>query len=136
MPATGGPWVRLTRDGSESLFESADGGWIYYVNREGKLAKAESSGSLQEEVVGTVPGLRVLFPMWDMSKSGLYFFNSSSFPVRIERFEFATGLIRPVLDLGTHLHDAGLTVSPDEAWVLYTRVDYLNSDIRLMEEFR
>lgn len=136
MPLRGGPWVRISQSEGQNLYEAPDAQWVYFASNDGTLSKAHASGSLQEESLGRVPGLNPYMPSWDISKSGLYFVNWTSTPTTIDVFEFANQEVRTALTLGPTRHEAGLSVSPDERWIVYTRIEYLNSDIRMIENFR
>jgi hypothetical protein len=81
--------------------------------------------------------------------NGIYFVTAEN-PTRpvIEFFDFATGkatevaaLEKPIplfgrLPSGVTEFNAGLAVSPDGRWILYTQLDQGGSDIMLVENFR
>jgi hypothetical protein len=53
----------------------------------------------------------------------------------IEFFEFATRRVRKIASTLLPVGN-GLSVTPDEQWVLYSQWDELGSDIVLVENFR
>ena len=64
--------------------------------------------------------------------------NSRATPAELRFLDFATNHVRLVsgVDLGISAPGGGaFTVSPDGKWVLYGRVDALDSDIMLLENF-
>jgi serine/threonine protein kinase len=40
------------------------------------------------------------------------------------------------IDLGYRMPPQGFDMSPDEKWIIYTRVDEMDSDVMLVENFR
>ena len=69
---------------------------------------------------------------------GIYLVDVSTTPAQVKVFDFATKKSKNIthLDLGPRMPPQGFDMSPDEKWILYTRVDELDSDIILVENFR
>ena len=78
------------------------------------------------------------FNQWRLLPGGICFVNSRATPAELRFLDFATNHVRLVsrVDLGISAPGGGaFTVSPDGKWVLYGRVDALDSDIMLLENF-
>jgi hypothetical protein len=83
---------------------------------------------------------------WAVGDRGIYFlsFFAVLTPVRqpaytLEFFDFATHQTTQLARLevpGRQFLISGLTVSPDEHWVLYAQRDKLDFDLKLVEGFR
>ncbi len=73
---------------------------------------------------------------WTPTDKGIYFVNREAEPgPTIELFDFATGKVGHVAVPEDPPASWGLSVSPDEQWILYVR-DESESDIMLVENFR
>jgi hypothetical protein len=71
---------------------------------------------------------------WAATTAGIYFTDSSSSPVNVNFFEFATRTTRRLMTLKqTPVPGSGpgITVSADGRWLLYTQVDDEQSEIML-----
>jgi len=69
---------------------------------------------------------------WTTVQRGIYFV-----PVGLpdSLYDFASGKIRDVLRLQNDFSD-GLSISPDGRYLLYSQLDDVNSDIRVVENYR
>ena len=133
MPAAGGPAVQVTRHGGSNAFESADERFLYYWNHEAFWRMPLEGGEETRviEGIGEFDGWRVL-------AGGICLVNTRATPAELRFLDFATNHVRLVsrVDLGISAPGGGaFTVSPDGKWVLYGRVDALDSDIMLLENF-
>ena len=132
MPADGGEAVQLTRNGALWPVESIDGKFVYYA-RGLHLWKVPVQGGEESEVLKSVWATN-----YAIVNRGIYFVampdlsqNTSS----IKFFSFATGKTTAIgIILG--IAGWGLSVSPDEKFLLYTQVDQSGSDLMLVENFR
>jgi hypothetical protein len=76
---------------------------------------------------------------WAVLEKGIAFMASGEGSTRIEFFDFATRRTREItaVDLGSGAPSGEMfSISPDAKWILYGRVDQLESDIMLVENFR
>ena len=73
-----------------------------------------------------------------ITSAGIYWVDVSTTPAQVKFFDFATEKSKNIthLDRGPRMPPQGFDMSPDEKWILYTRVDELDSDIILVENFR
>jgi len=74
---------------------------------------------------------------WAATRAGIYFTDSSSMPVSVNFYEFASRTTRRLMTLKqTPVPGSGpgITVSPDGRWLLYTQVDDEQSEIMLAVE--
>ncbi len=64
--------------------------------------------------------------------AGIYFIPNADWSIQF--FDLASGKTTRIITIGRP--EWGLTVSPDERWILYTQVDQEGSDLMLVENFR
>jgi Tol biopolymer transport system component len=134
MPAGGGGAVQVTRTGGLVAFESVDGKWLYYTRSDStpSLWKMPAGGGDETQVVP-----EVLLRAFAIADHGIYFIppprpNGHS---SVEFLSFSSGAIRTVLPLvGRTMW--GLSVSPNNRFLIYTQLDQAGSDLMLMENFR
>ncbi len=132
VPAGGGNAVQVTKQGGFSALESTDGRSLYYT-------KSDVPGVWKMPVDGGEE-TRILmegeFPDWALLPGGVCLFNPTAKPATIDFFDFATQRLRHLGTVGPgYSGPRGFAVSPDGKWVLYTRMDQLDSDIVLVENF-
>jgi len=137
VPADGGIPRRVTQNGGFQAFESADGKFLYYDKGRGpgSIWRMPSSGGNEVRVLDGVDG-----GYWALMKGGICFLNrnAGSDPA-IEFFDFTAGRrtwLTPVSEEELAPGPVGFAVSPDGQWVLYKRLDRVDSDIMLVESFR
>jgi Tol biopolymer transport system component/DNA-binding winged helix-turn-helix (wHTH) protein len=73
---------------------------------------------------------------WTTTERGIYFTRSSEDPRIVNFYDFASRQIRPVVKLGkapTAAGGLGLSLSPDERYLLYTQTEERQSDVMLLE---
>jgi Tol biopolymer transport system component len=138
MPAAGGTAIQLTRGGGQNPTESPDGRAVYYLRGQGEsgLWEVNSQGG-DETQVFEVP---VAPWNWAMVARGIYFLTPQARTgYALEFFDFATGQTTQVATVerpNVMSFISGLTVSPDEHWVLYAQRDKVDFDLMLVENFR
>ena len=116
-------------------FEDRTGRYLYYSKFEGGgiWRMALPSGSPEKVVDALRPEM---WGNWALSTHGIYWmdFTGEGNPVVI-RFQPFGGKTRDVYTLPRPpvRWDAGLTVSPDEHWVLFSQIDLAGSNIALLE---
>jgi hypothetical protein len=73
-----------------------------------------------------------------ITSTGIYLVEVSTTAAQLKFFDFATKRSKNIthIGLGYHMPPQGFDMSSDEKWILYTRVDELDSDSMLVEDFR
>jgi len=80
-----------------------------------------------------MPGISEL-SQWAVVAEGIYFTRFDN-PHSISFYDFATKHTREVFRADKDL-DAGMSISPDGRYMLYSQVDEGNADIMLLDHFR
>jgi eukaryotic-like serine/threonine-protein kinase len=131
----GGAAIQVTKSGGFIAHESGDGKTLYHWTEDGTVWNMPVEGGEPLRVLDGVPRNYA----WTMLEKGIVFLDSAEGSARIKFFDFATHGVRDIttVDLGPQ-PTAGrmFSVSPDGKWILYGRVDQLESDIMLVENFR
>ena len=147
----GGLPRQVTRRGGFAAFESPDGKWLYFTASRDyptSISRIDAGGGAATEVLKDVHPRN-----FAVSSRGIYYqaFDGS----RMTFFDFVTKKSSTILllrRLGERLLGPdsrgsgaepgagetvllGLTVSPDEQWLLYAKVDYDVTDLMLIENF-
>jgi serine/threonine protein kinase len=135
VPAAGGAAVQVTKQGGFVARESTDGKILYHLTEDGTIWSMPVEGGEPLRVLDGVPR----FYAWSISEKGIYFLDRVSGSARIKFYDFATHSTREVtaVDLGPEAPAGKMfRISPDGKWILYGRVDRVDSDIMLLENFR
>ncbi len=138
IPAEGGDAVQVTRNGGSTPLESRDGKTVFYIRSEdrgiGELWKVPVNGGDESRVLE-----QVVQANFDVRQQGIYYISpttekETSAPILF--YDFARGKTKQIGTIRDEV-EWGLTVSPDEQWILFTQgtVDAL-SDLMLVENFR
>jgi Tol biopolymer transport system component len=133
VPATGGPAVQVTQAGGSEPFESSDGKFLFYHKR-GGIWRMPVVGGEEARILERAP-----WGHWAVLERGICFLNRQAVPrPAIELFDFATGQMRRLVSVEPDLEipPPGFAVSPDGRRILYKRVDHLDNDLMLVENFR
>ncbi|MGA2632130.1 MAG: hypothetical protein ABSG54_18200 [Terriglobia bacterium] len=136
MPAEGGPAVQVTKKGGFTAFESPDGKTLYYAKGQTVpgLWKVPVEGGEETLVLPQLAAL--LYGYWGLTAEGIYFYDANA--RAIEFFRFSTSKVTQIVEpeKPPFRGAAGLAVSPDGRWILFTQVDQEVADIILVENFR
>ena len=134
ISVNGGGLSQVTKHGGFESAESENGQWLYYSNRGGSIWRTPIAGGDTPELV--VNG--VLGRYWTLTRHGIYFLRSSEPHPKIEMLDFKTGHISAIKELTSNVDwgYSGLSVSPDECWVIYAQMDELVNRIMLITGFR
>jgi Tol biopolymer transport system component len=136
MPAQGGEAIQVTRQRGRVAFESPDGKSVYYAKSIGNtsLWRVPVGGNDERQVLESVT-----WQGFTVTKRGIYFVpkqhpdGSSS----IQFLDFATRASSTIARIEKPLPSSiGMSVSPDERYILYTQTDQAGSDLMLIENFR
>ncbi len=135
-PSSGGDAIKLSNDiYGFSPQESIDGRTVYFASHDTNSLLKRVALPPQPNTESEVDGLPRLkdSTLWTVSPEGIYFVPADA-PKSVRFLDFATKQIRPVFDVVKDL-DAGLSVSPDGRWILYSQEGDANSDIMLVDHF-
>ena len=126
--------LQVTHGGGRGPRESMDGDRLLYTKRTDSALEIWSTG------VNGGAETRLLGPIhsragWVPDHHGIYFIEPAR---RIAYYRFATGDITPIAALAKEpgVLNAGLALSPDGRWLLYSQLDRSGADIMLVENFR
>jgi Tol biopolymer transport system component len=141
MPTEGGAAVQVTRKGGFHGHESPDGKFLYYAksaNQPG-LWRVPVNGGEEEPVIANFRA--GFWGYWEVVKNGIYFLDRQEIDgagVRyfLRFYDFAARRDRQVMPFERRPFNAGLAISPDGRYCLYTQVDRSDTDIMLVDNFR
>ncbi|HUB77782.1 MAG TPA: protein kinase [Bryobacteraceae bacterium] len=135
LPRDGGEAIQVTRAGGYVAFEPPDGKYLYYTKSSSHgpqpLFRAPAGGG---EEVQVLPGIG----SWDVlcvTSKGVYFTPPGPGPDTIQFLDTATGKVSTLGTLSRPL-SIGLTVSPDDAYVVWSQTDRQTINLMLVEGFR
>jgi serine/threonine protein kinase/Tol biopolymer transport system component len=128
MPAAGGQTEQVTHAGGFASSNSPDGRYIYYIKQPGPpgLFRMPATGGEEEMVV---PSAMVNWASVGVSAKGVYFVADRS----LQFFDAATGKISTLAAVPVTW---GLTVSPDDRYVVWAQIDRNTTDLMLVDGFR
>jgi Tol biopolymer transport system component len=134
--ASGGDGFELSANPGSFPSESYEEGTLYFLNRKsGALDMISLKPPGPESVLIGMPTVSDQ-TMWTVVSEGIYFEPADS-SQSIRYFDFASKQVRQIFRADKDFN-AGLSVSPDGRWMLYTQVvdDQNSSNIMLVEHFR
>lgn len=111
--------------------ESPDGRYLYYLNKGNRALWRVPVGGGEEIQIAELGGLH---PEFTPGMHGVYFIDSFD-ATTLKFLDYATGSIRIIGTLPGPII-FGLTVSPDEHWLLFGKSDSAGSQLMLVEKFR
>jgi Tol biopolymer transport system component len=137
VAADGGEPQQMTRAGGYESAASADGRDIYYTKYRARgIFRAPVGGG--EEVLVLDFKENDSWGDWALARDGIYFLDRSDLPrAGVRFFDFATRAVRRVVALERDPGpDPGLSLTPDDRWLVFSRNDLLNHDLMLVEHYR
>ncbi len=145
VPTGGGKATQVTKHGGIDAQESTDRRFLYYIGpRQFGLGGKEEDGGIWRMPIEGGEEVRVLENAWTVYwrvwQQGICFLDRSvaSHPA-IKFFDLIhakTSLIAILEKEPNAPGGGGLAVSPDGRWILYKRVDQIDCEIMLVENFR
>jgi Tol biopolymer transport system component len=140
MPAAGGAAVQITKHGGMTGFESVDGQVLYYW-KGGPIPgiwQVPVDGGSETRVHDSI---RIHYwASWTVGRDGLYFITETTVDdhprtttllATIQYFRFTTQEITSVVTLEKPC--LGLTISPDDRFLLFAQLDQRGSDLMLVD---
>ncbi len=138
VPVEGGQPVQVSQHGGITAVESSDGRFLYYakgVFTPQGIWKMPLAGGDESRVLNGPD-----WGQWNLLDDGICFLHrDATTGPAVEFLDFATGRIRHLaaVELGQPgLEPVWLTASNDGRWVLFSKVDSVDNDIMLVENFR
>jgi Tol biopolymer transport system component len=140
MPAEGGSATRITTGGGFEPRESADGKFLYYMDRPAPVERMRLKGSARLMWVPVDRGeermVRDGFTpyLWSMTRSSIYFLTCEEAFDAIDRLDFATQKVTRVGKLSSRIaNESGqISVSPDGRWALVAHQQG-NTDLMMID---
>ncbi len=136
VPAQGGQAVQVTKQGGFAAFESTDGKFLYYIKAwNGPIWRMPVEGGEETRILDQ----NIQWGDWRVLANGICFLNAGATPPEIEFFDFGTRGLRRIttVDREKGFPPGGLiAVAPDGRWILFARIDRIDGDIMLVENFR
>jgi dipeptidyl aminopeptidase/acylaminoacyl peptidase len=132
MPVEGGEAVQVTKHGGYVAFESLDGKFLYFAKDLGQtsLWRVPVDGGEETRILESVVG-QAFAP----GRKGVYFLAPRTDGTSaVQLLNFATGKVTTIAVIHRPT-SFGLSVSPDERFVLYTQVDQEGRNLILVENF-
>lgn len=122
--------MQVTKNGGCNPMESPDGRYLYYLKSGDRyLARVPVNGGEEASLLQMGPNSQ-----FTVGTQGVYFIDSADANTLKFR-DHETGTIKTLGSLpGPALH--GLSVSPDEHWLLYGKGESGGSQLMLLERFR
>jgi hypothetical protein len=115
--------------------ESYDGETVYFTtfgaNSILHTVSVKHPGA--ESVIQGMPPVRNM-ALWTLTLGGIYFVPADA-PRSVRYFDFATKKVRQIFKIEKGLA-YGLSVSPDERWILYSQIDEQKFELMLVDHFR
>ena len=136
--ANGGNPRQLTNAlGSGAAEESVDGKYVYYRNRRA-ICRIPAEGGAEEQVF--IPEHDLLWVVIQPTKKGIYYleFARGARAMEVSFYDFTTR----ANEVAFRMKDAdffqamSFSISPDEKYILYPRVDQSQTNVMLVENFR
>ena len=133
MPAEGGEAVQVSKHGGHVAYESFDGKFVYFGRTPGQTSiwRVPVGGGDETKVVESALG-----QAFTVAEKGIYFVTQNPDDTSVFQFHsFATGKVTALAEIHQPV-SWGVSVSPDERYILYTQEDQAGSDLMLVENFR
>jgi Tol biopolymer transport system component/DNA-binding winged helix-turn-helix (wHTH) protein len=126
---------RVTKNGGFSANESLDGKSVYYTKYHmSGLWQGPVDGGEERQILSGPPAL--FWGYWKVTPAGIYYLGLEKSSVSINFFNFSSSAISQVYSLKRRPTPfAGITVSRDGRWLLYSDEDEFGNNIRLVENF-
>jgi Tol biopolymer transport system component/tRNA A-37 threonylcarbamoyl transferase component Bud32 len=139
IPSAGGQAVQVTRYGGFYGQESPDGKFLYYTKQwdyrgpssVNELWRMPVDGGDETLVVAGIKSYRNVV----VGRRGVYYARSESGHDSIRVHDLATGRSRLLFELSAPIA-SGLSLSPDERYLIYSQTDDEGSELMLADNFR
>jgi len=133
VPPEGGSAVQVTKNTGGAAFESVDGKYLYITstgNNGGPLFRMPVAGGPEVEVAPKV----LWWPDFSVTAKGVYFLPDAK---TLQLLDAATGKITTVAKAGRDsFGTTGISVSPDDAHMVFAENESTGNELMLVENFR
>jgi dipeptidyl aminopeptidase/acylaminoacyl peptidase len=133
VPPEGGSAVQVTKNTGGAAFESVDGKYLYITstgNHGGPLVRMPVAGGPEVEVAPKV----LWWPDFSVTAKGVYFLPDAK---TLQLLDAATGKITTVAKAGRDsFGTTGISVSPDDAHMVFAENESTGNELMLVENFR
>lgn len=135
-PLDGRAPTQVTDDGGAIAFESPDGTTLYYNKIRQAAIWQRPVGGGPETLVVDEATLHFDWWNWVATDEGFYFFQPhDDGTTDVIFFDRTTRRVTPIATVEHLGFSPGIAVTPDEAWLFYTRADRSEGDLMLVEPF-
>jgi len=135
-PVQGGQAVQVTKEGGFAAFESPDGKFLYYIKAfAGPIWRMPVEGGEETRILDQ----NIQWSYWRVLENNICFLDWDATPPEIKLFDFDTRQMKRIATVDREKGfpgGGGFAVSPDGQSVLFARIDQIDSDIMLVENFR
>jgi Tol biopolymer transport system component len=134
MPTEGGQAVQVTKQGGFAAFESTDAKFLYYVKTAtGPIWRMPVEGGEEALILDR----QIAWSHWRIMETGVLFLDAGAMPPEIDFFDVVTHRLNQIATVDRERGIwGGFAASPDGRRILFTRVDQIDSEIMLVENFR
>lgn len=130
MLPSGEGTLQITKNSGYNAYESRDGTDLYYAKTEGGVWRVPARGGDEIELWSEIDGVNCA-----PAKRGLYCIENANDRTTVSFLDLKTRS-RKVLAVVPGPLSNGLGTSPDDRWLLYTKTDFVGSELMLIENFR
>ena len=121
--------MQVTLSQGGKAFESADGKYLYFFSEDTNgLFRIPVGGGEEKQIAPSVEG-----GVYSVTAKGVYYFSD---PKTLQFLNEKTGLIRTVARLEGHSANQGISVSPDDAYLVFSERANLRNELMIVEGFR
>jgi hypothetical protein len=137
IASSGGPATQVTRNGGRFAMESPDRKWLYFTVAGGVLRRMPVDGGQETDYVRDlgIPSALDVSPFFVMAKGVYYLGMSADQRSALVRFIGHAGGESRILGRIPRTPSAGLSVSPDSRFLLYSQYDQSTAEILLVDNF-
>jgi Tol biopolymer transport system component/tRNA A-37 threonylcarbamoyl transferase component Bud32 len=133
VPFAGGDAMQVTKNGGWYSMESPAGKLLYYTKldqSDDALWRMPVEGGPEELVLDSIRARN-----FTLAGKNVYYVKSESGKTTVQVLDLGARKSRVLFETSKPAR-LGLSVSPDQRWILYSQVDSSGSDLMLMENFR
>jgi hypothetical protein len=137
VAAFGGPAIQVTRKGGSFAMESPDGKWLYFTVIGGTLRRMPVGGGEETDYAHDlgIPTALDVSPFF-VSRSGLYYLGmSADGRSAFVRFIGHFGGKSRIVGRIPRTPSAGLSISSDKRFLLYSQYDQSSAEILVVDKF-